>query len=277
MYKKKEKLVIINADDLGLSPAVNEAINEYYTSGSITGTSMIACGENFSDACSMLRSMNENEVGVHLTLTGGLRPCTENIADIKTLLQSGDVFINGYGRLVSKYFKREIKTNEIVLEFEAQIEKVKREGFSITHIDSHEHIHMLPGILKIVVGLARKYNIPYIRIPVEPFYVVKKSFRIIDLVRYIALRSASLFAYRGSLKTEKDICYNDAFLGHFHSCRITDDILSFLVKRVSLGITEVAVHPGTKGSDLINGTWKAAAESSGVKLITHREAVSSKQ
>ncbi|MFH1836913.1 MAG: ChbG/HpnK family deacetylase [Candidatus Omnitrophota bacterium] len=274
MCKTKEKSLIINADDLGISPAVNEAVRGYYVSGTITGASLMACGEYFSDACSMLREINKKDIGVHLTLTGNFRPVTEDLSLVSTLLGKEKTFPEGYGSLVLKYFRNAIKADEIMREFGSQIEKVAREGFNITHIDSHEHIHMIPGILKKTIELAQKYKITYIRIPVEPLYVIKKSFSIKDLIRYTALRSASFFSCAmNSLENKKDIRHNTAFLGHFHSGRLDDEIILFMIKNLPQGIAEVALHPGTEETGLTSGAWKNAAESSGIKIITHREAV----
>ncbi|MBU1084249.1 MAG: ChbG/HpnK family deacetylase, partial [Candidatus Omnitrophica bacterium] len=228
MRKKKEKRLILNADDLGVSEEVNETIRRYFLARTITGTSIMACGARFNEACSMMRGIGRDEIGVHLTFTGDPAPC------------AGGRFVPGYVQLALKYFSGRIKPDDITLEFETQIKNILAEGFRITHLDSHEHVHMMPGIFKIVSGLARKYGIPYIRIPNEPVRSIIKSFRPIDLIRYTVLKSLAILNYKHA-----GITRNTAFLGHFHSGRITDDILSFLISSLPEGVTEIALHPGS--------------------------------
>ena len=57
--------------------------------------------------------------------------------------------------------------DEIQDEFEQQILKLKSKGIKISHIDSHQHIHLLPGIWKIINLLALKHQIPRVRISLE--------------------------------------------------------------------------------------------------------------
>ena len=261
--QKKEKRLIINADDLGISEEVNETIRKCFLHQSITGTSIIACGKKFDEACSMMRDIGRAEIGAHLTVTGEFTPCMDDLGHIGTLLQGEGSFPKEYGQLTLKYLTGKIKINVIMREFEAQILKIREAGFQITHLDSHEHIHMLPGIFKITAGLARKYRIPYIRIPNEPLYVIKKSFRTIDLIRYAALKTLSVFG-----RKHAGLTCNTAFLGHFHSGRITDDILKFLISSVPPGITEIALHPGSAEPTL---TLKNTLDSSKIKLVTHKE------
>ena len=49
-------------------------------------------------------------------------------------------------------------------------------GFSISHLDSHQHLHMFPGLWNITLQLSNKYNIPIIRIPAEKFHLRPFSF-----------------------------------------------------------------------------------------------------
>ena len=45
--------LIVNADDFGLHPSVNEAIVKCHTNGIVTSTSLLASGNAFNDAVSL--------------------------------------------------------------------------------------------------------------------------------------------------------------------------------------------------------------------------------
>ena len=65
---------------------------------------------------------------------------------------------------------------EIEREFNAQLEKVLDCELPISHIDSHQHIHMLPKVFEITARLAEKYGVKQIRILNERFrlYMFKR-------------------------------------------------------------------------------------------------------
>ena len=56
-----------------------------------------------------------------------------------------------------------------VAELRAQIERALGSGLNITHIDSHQHTHVLPGMNGLVRMLCNEYNIKRERIPKEVF------------------------------------------------------------------------------------------------------------
>ena len=62
---------------------------------------------------------------------------------------------------------KQIKKNDILIEWEEQIKKVYRAGIKIDHLNSHHHIHMLPGFNDVVYVLAKKYNIKSVRVTKE--------------------------------------------------------------------------------------------------------------
>ena len=142
------KKLIINADDVGISSAVNEAVSKALAIGMLTGVSLMPRGESFTEAVSILKEKGLKEVGVHFTLTEGL-------------------FATGYQDFALKYYKG-LDRARIREELFDQLRKVKEAGFTITHLDSHVHIHMFPDVFKMVLELALENNIPYVRVPIEP-------------------------------------------------------------------------------------------------------------
>ena len=281
------KTLIINADDLGLSKDINEAARKCYLQNVITGVSLLACGDGFSDAVSMLKDIGKTEVGVHLVLTGRFSPCTRDFSVISSLVPGGK-FPGGYQNLASRYFTGKISSKEVYAEFGAQIKKVREAGLKVTHLDSHEHIHVLPDILEVVVNLAVEMGVPYVRLPREDTCVIKKSFSARDLIRHAGLKAFAAQAER--VMTIAGVQHNDVFWGHFHSGRIDDGILGFMIRNLAEGVNELAVHPAVVTADLVKrsywhrnaqkemealleGEWKRLLSKEGIYLVTHSEAV----
>jgi len=280
------KKLIINADDLGFSEEINEAVRKCFETEAITGASIMACGSYFDEACRMLNGLGKQQIGVHLTLTGGLIPVSGSKTLIGTLLGGVDTFVSAYKDFAKLLVCGNVAKEEIFIELENQLKKVTDAGFVITHLDSHEHIHMFPVVLEVVIKLAKKYNVPYIRMPFEKFRVVSKEFKIKDFFRFMALRAFTL-GEKKNLK-KNNLSFNDAFLGHFHSGRINQSILSFMLRTLSEGVTELAVHPAVESETfikefpwyqnapqelnvLLNTQWKQTAESDNIRLISHAE------
>jgi predicted glycoside hydrolase/deacetylase ChbG (UPF0249 family) len=246
----------------------------------------MACGKEFHDGVQVLKDLDKNDVGVHLTLTGGLKPASLDSSKISSLLNSEGLFYPDYKTFAIKYLKRKIDSQQIYLELKNQIEKVLHEGLNVTHLDSHEHIHMFPKVLEKTASLAEEFEIPYIRVPVEPCYLFKKEFKLKDLVRHCALsffnkKSNNIFT---NLKIKK----NDYFLGHFHSGRINEEVLRFMTDNMKDGINELAVHICTNSSlfkqefpwykngsnelkTLMDTDLMNMLEEKGIELISHKE------
>ena len=49
-------------------------------------------------------------------------------------------------------------------ELRAQIEKVLATGLRVTHLNGHQHLHLLPRIWRVVSRLADEYRIGYVRV-----------------------------------------------------------------------------------------------------------------
>jgi len=150
----------VNADDLGLSSAINAGIIQAHVSGIVTSTSIVASGQAFDEGVELARLHPDLGVGVHLTLV------EENaVASNVPALAPRGVLPQTYGELVKKVVTGRIRLLDIEREFRAQIERCLLAGLKPTHLDSHQHTHALPLIFPIAIRMASEYAIPGIRIP----------------------------------------------------------------------------------------------------------------
>lgn len=282
------KKLIINADDAGLSDSVNEAVRKLYEAGAITGTSLIAVGRRFQDASKMLKQIGRPEVGAHLTLTGNFHPAQES-SRVRSLLTKGETFYSSYLKLLFEYYMKRLVMYEVKIEFEEQIKRILDEGLTITHLDSHEHVHIFPGIFRIIADLAIKFDIPFVRIPLEPSEVKGKDFSLKDLARYTGLRHFTLKAEK--IVRSLELNTSDAFFGHFHAGRVNFDVLKFFVEKIKPGVAELAIHPAVMSRELLEESpwhrnaqvemesvmsekWREEVSSYGVELVSHKKAFS---
>lgn len=144
-----KKRLIVNADDFGLSEAVNHGIIKAYEAGIVTSTTLMAAMPAFDHAVALAKQHPDLHVGIHLTLTA-----------YKPLLKTHKHIVTEDG-----YFRKQndidtIDLEEAYLELKAQIEKVLESGLPIDHLDSHHHIHIHPILKDVIERLQQEYQLP---------------------------------------------------------------------------------------------------------------------
>ena len=152
--------LLLNADDLGYTPLINQSIFELHHQGRLFSTSLIVNLPHSRDAIDALCTYPSLNVGMHLNLTRGrpLLPCKQ----ISSL-------VNTHGEFwaTKTFFARalagRISLSEVEAELSAQIEYLLDSGLLPTHLDSHSHWHVLPHMRQLVLQLAKRYQIPGIR------------------------------------------------------------------------------------------------------------------
>ncbi len=84
---------------------------------------------------------------------------------VRSLVEENGNFRKNWRSFLCAYLTARIDMHELENEMEAQFRKVLDSGLNLTHVNSHEHLHLLPSILDIVIRLSRKYNVSFIRCP----------------------------------------------------------------------------------------------------------------
>jgi predicted glycoside hydrolase/deacetylase ChbG (UPF0249 family) len=159
--------LVVNADDFGISAAVNDGIIAAHRSGIVTAASLMAVGRAFEHAVAWCRHVPSLDIGVHLTLVAG----TPLRQQESSLTCDDGRFPADIGAFLRRYLGGAVRPADIELELGAQIERVLDHGLRVTHLDSHQHVHALPGIAARVMGLAARYSIPFVRAPVEEWRI----------------------------------------------------------------------------------------------------------
>lgn len=236
------KQLIINADDFGLHPLINKGIIEGYTKGMITSTSLMPSSPYFDEAVKLAKANPGLGIGIHLTLVGGVAPVLKSGVD--SLLDSRKVFAEDYTVFAKKWYTGSIKKIELERELRAQIEKVLASGIKPTHIDSHQHMHVLPGIAGIVVRLCCEYGIAKVRMPAENIFW-SGGFNA-GLGRKIGRNGLSFCAGLAKLKARQaGLVYPQHFFGMLAGGNLNAQLVKNILLNLPDGTSEIMTHPGT--------------------------------
>ena len=157
------KRIIINADDFGLTPGVNEGILECLQKGVVSSTSALVNFPSSEAALNLARQHNLN-IGWHINLTLG-QPLSDP-KDIPSLVTREGTFHSLQSLLIRSFWGK-ISAQDVEKELTAQYEMFERFGLSLSHANGHQHVHVFPIIRDVVRDMARSKKIPYVRIPQE--------------------------------------------------------------------------------------------------------------
>ncbi|MDF2568472.1 MAG: chbG [Sporomusa sp.] len=235
------KQLIVNADDFGLHEKINQGIIEGYTNGCITSATIMASAPAFAHAAACAANHPKLGIGIHLTLVGGY-PAAEP-GQITSLVDQEGMLCSKYPVFLRKLCSANIRLNDVRRELRTQVQKVLAAGISVTHLDSHQHMHIVPGIIDIVIDIAREFNIPAMRIPAEPLLFLG-GYRP-SAGRLIGRSGLSVLAKLARLKARRArMAVTDHFYGMLAGGSMEEGFLLNIINSLPSGITEIMVHPG---------------------------------
>lgn len=252
---KPRKKLLINADDFGLCQGINRGILQALQQGVLGGVSIMPTGYAFKSAVEIAKQFSSIDVGVHLSLTETSPVLPKE--KIVSLLDRKGTFPKKFISFFIRYLLRKITKDHIFKELSAQIEEVKEAGIKIMHLDSHQHIHMVPGIFRIVLMLAREHDIPFIRFPSIPMRA-KSFFKKGSISRkfyQVALNLLSV-AYKPIAK-RCGIKFCRYTMGFVESGHLTENKIKDIILSLKNGQYELMCHPGEADDDLkyLIGHW----------------------
>ncbi len=154
-YSTTDRLLIINADDLGLTIGINRTIADLYAANLISSTTIMVTAGEYRDAVTRLKSQSQ-VCGVHITMTSSLPEALVGpISDPRDV--SSLVDATGKFHLDRDSFFLKANPEEALREATAQIESAMADGIDVTHIDSHEGTMQLrPEFADLYLSLAAR-------------------------------------------------------------------------------------------------------------------------
>ena len=173
--------VIINADDCGNTPQVNEAIDKALSQGAISSTTIMANSKYLDQVHEMVDKYTDASFGIHLNLTEGQSITQPNIFFEKGILDGNACFVHGNSKRCLNP-SDELK-GAVFNEWDAQLTFLEKEGFVPSHVDGHHHCHTWPGFEQILVALMKKHGMtkvrnrycrPYLGLRENAIYTIKR-------------------------------------------------------------------------------------------------------
>lgn len=146
-----DKLLIVNADDFGLSKGQNYGIVEACRHGVVTSTTAMVNGGAVEHAAALSRELPSPGVGMHFVLTLGMP-----LSPMPRLTRTGQL-----GKWIWQMAEQgTLPLDEIARELDCQFNRfVDLFGRDPTHIDSHHHVHMIPAIFPLVAEFAARKGV----------------------------------------------------------------------------------------------------------------------
>lgn len=146
-----ERILIVNADDFGLSKGQNYGIVEACKHGLVTSTTALVNGGAIEHAAALSRRVPELAVGMHFVLTLGTP-----LSPMPSLTREGKL-----GKWIWQMAEEDtLPLDEIAHELALQYQRfVELFGCEPTHIDGHHHVHMIPQIFPLVAEFAKAHGV----------------------------------------------------------------------------------------------------------------------
>jgi chitin disaccharide deacetylase len=254
-YPAGTKVIIIHADDLGETHAVNAAAIQALERGAVNSASMMVPCPWFPEIADFAKSHPDADLGLHLTLTservyyrwGPVAPADQ----VSTLLDE-----NGYLRHDWDDHPR-IDPKQVEIELRAQVERALRMGVHPTHLDSHQYRLIMNGkeLFDAMLRVAHGYKLPV--------FVTRDWF--------------AQYPYLASSLGPDDVVLD-------HTVTIDPDVAAqkwadfylTALKNLQPGVTEFVIHPAFDDEELRAATrerptWGAAWRQRDYDFFTSQE------
>ncbi|MBW5448136.1 ChbG/HpnK family deacetylase [Cohnella sp. CFH 77786] len=166
-YGKEEKLLIVNADDFGLSRSVNDGVLDLLVEGAVSSATVMMNCPWSSDAAAKAASLPDADIGVHWTLTSEW-PAYRWGPLVRSRPAESLCGKDGWFPLTSEEVERRADPEEVRFELIAQTEAALRSGLALTHADNH--LGSLYGLatgrdlLHVAFEVCARYGLPF-RLP----------------------------------------------------------------------------------------------------------------
>lgn len=219
----------INADDFGLTPAISRSILHAVKAGLVNSVSVVPFFDPASRALlDALQREPDVKVGAHLTFIE------------VPLLTRPRAFPDGkppasYKPFLRAWLEGKVRPRDVEREWRAQLDLLgERMGkANIHHLDSHQHLHLMPGMWKVARRLQRDYGISVLRSPYEPSLRALRK----DLPMGAALQALAWARSSHSSETFFGVGSSMGFRAELYS-RFAGEILRHPERRY-----ELMVHP----------------------------------
>jgi hopanoid biosynthesis associated protein HpnK len=222
--------LIVTADDFGLHPAVNHAVERGFREGVLRAASLMVTAPAVADAVARAKRLPGLAVGLHLVLADGLSALPPS--QIPELVDARGRFGDDMVRDGFRFFFLPYVRRQLEAEIRAQFEAFAATGLPLDHVNAHKHFHLHPTVLSLILSIGREHGLRAVRWPAEPGsgpwlkpWLALMRFRL----RRAGMRS------------------NDHVFGIRHTGAMDEQALLDVLQRLPRGLSELYLHPATHG------------------------------
>ena len=275
MHRAPTRLVV-NADDLGLHPALDAGILRAHREGIVTSATVLVSGPSAQEAVEKARAQGL-ALGVHLALSSRLPP-TAPASHVPTVAPEGRLRAS-WADFARAWLTGRVRRDELELELATQVARARALGVEVDHLDAHQHLHLLPGVRPLVEALARREGLPLRwpdRLPRASWLRAPGP----------AVKTSLLSLLARAAPRPRDGVQRVSAGGVFEAGQLTEATLLSLLESLPPGDFELGCHPGegrpwvpedpgwTYGwqselEALISPRVRARVEALGVELTTY--------
>jgi predicted glycoside hydrolase/deacetylase ChbG (UPF0249 family) len=159
----RRALLVVNADDYGLTEGVSRAILDAHRDGIVTSTSVLALAPGFAPSVGWLQDAPALGTGAHLAAVGEDPPLL-SASEVPTLVDKKGRMWSSWRVFLPRAAAGRIDPDDLRREFGAQIEAIAGAGVTIDHLDTHQNIHLWPMVSDVVLELGEAHGVRTVRV-----------------------------------------------------------------------------------------------------------------
>jgi hopanoid biosynthesis associated protein HpnK len=187
------------------------------------------------------RRLPELRVGLHLNLTDGhpMLPETE----VAKLVRGNSGFDQNMARASLRFSVLPDVRRQFASEIRAQFAAFQATGLRLDHVNTHKHIHVHPGVAKLIIEIGQDYGMRAVRVPLEPVTVLRRAFpdehyRTPPYCPWVAMLRRRL--------EQAGLRANDHVFGLAWSGGMIEERILRLLPHLPDGVSEIYFHPATE-------------------------------
>jgi predicted glycoside hydrolase/deacetylase ChbG (UPF0249 family) len=239
-------LLVVNADDFGLTEGVSRAIVRAHRDGIVTSTSVLALAPGFEKTAVMLSDHPGLGAGAHLAVVGEDPPLL-SAREIPTLVDRRGRLRLSWRQFLPLAAAGRIDRDDLRREFTAQFDRIAGAGVAIDHLDTHQNLHLWPSVRDVLLELGERRGVRATR-------VTRSAAKgpVGSAVRRLARGLVDRCEQTGWAYPHASTGLDGA--GHLDTARMVGALE--MLARQNAATAELATHPGEHGdADLARYRW----------------------
>lgn len=267
--------LIVNADDFGRSPSINEAVVRAHRDGILTTASLMVNEPHCAEAVALARENPRLGVGLHLALVCG-RAALPASKISRLVNQRGEFGHSPVATGMKYYFNAGLRT-QLRAEIHEQFARFRATGLPLDHVNGHLHFHLHPVVFEILMNDAPELGIRRLRLTRDDFWMNlglargRIGYRVSHALIFGLLAAVS----RGRLAAQ-DIRHTGQVFGLLQDSRVDEEFICKLLPFLPPGDSELYSHPSLdefrhEFDALVSPRVKSLVEQHGIRLVRYQD------